>query len=168
MPKSTDLDRTYGTGANINLKPGNAWLLYNDNGPTGPCGQDGRTTSPLAELHIFDNEDAMREFATNEFKPRSKKGQASYGVVDEWYSSRVLRVVQHNDDSEPITYQWLLDNYRSSIYSDITFIYCGNFRYGWVKNGGASFGPKDTGVLSEWRKPQTRGELRTLLQLTTP
>jgi hypothetical protein len=97
--KTIDLDRTNGTGAIISLKPGSAWLLYTDEGPTGPGAQCGRVTCPQTVIHTFENEDDMRSFMAT-FKPRSKKGQISHGVVDEYYAGSLLRLVDHR--SQPL------------------------------------------------------------------
>lgn len=92
--KSTDPDLTYGHGLTLDLKPGNAWMLYTDDGPTGPGGQDGRTNSPLTLIHTFENEDDMRSFVAT-FKPRARNGKVSCGVVDGYYAGSVLRFIDH-------------------------------------------------------------------------
>jgi len=88
---SRDVDRTYGEGITIELKPGMAWALYTDNGPGGPCGQGSRTTCPHSVLSIWPNEDAMRKTLA-EGIGRNKKGSVMTGVVDEWTSCGLFRV----------------------------------------------------------------------------
>lgn len=84
----------WGGEATIHLKPGMAWLLYVDDGPGGPCGQDSRTTCPHAQFHTFPDEDAMRAFvATEPF--RNPRHRMFYGIVGEWTTPGVMAVIQH-------------------------------------------------------------------------
>ena len=89
---SRDLDRVYGEGITIELKPGMAWALYSDNGPGGPCGQSCRTTCPHSVLAIWPDEDAMRATLANGIG-RNKKARVMTGVVDEYTSGGVFRVM---------------------------------------------------------------------------
>lgn len=92
-------------------------------------------------------------------------------LKDRLLNAAMLRTMSNedtNDDNEPITYQWLIDNYQSSIYTDVAFIYCGNFRWECFNDDLYKFGTRIAGSAQKWRQPQTRGELRTLLELTTP
>ena len=76
----------------LDLKKGQGWVLYFDNGPSGPCGQSFRTVCPHAELHVFNDEDSLREFLAS--KPfRNPKGMQMLGVVGEWTSPGVFSVV---------------------------------------------------------------------------
>jgi len=92
---SRDLDQTYGAGALLDLKPGTAWLLYCDNGPGGPCGQSMRTTCPHSYLMTWPNEDAMRR-DLQDAKWRNKKHTLMWGVVDEYTTGGVFRVINHS------------------------------------------------------------------------
>lgn len=89
---SRDVDRTYGEGVSIELKPGMAWALYADDGPGGPCGQSCRTTCPHSVLAVWPNEDAMRAAMANGFG-RNRKARLMMGVVDDWTSGGNFRVM---------------------------------------------------------------------------
>lgn len=90
-----DVDLTHGEEIVIKLKPGMAWALYHDKGPGGPCGQSMRVTCPHSVLMTWPNEDAMRE-ALQDMKWRNKKHELMYGVVDDWTSGGVFRVIQNH------------------------------------------------------------------------
>ena len=89
---SRDVDRTYGKGVSVELKPGMAWALYADDGPGGPCGQSCRTTCPHSVLAVWPNEDAMRAAMSNGFG-RNRKARLMMGVVDDWTSGGNFRVM---------------------------------------------------------------------------
>lgn len=93
--KTIALDRTYGASASIELKPGMAWMLYFDDGPGGPCGQDGRTTCPHAYLAIWPDEDAMREALKDGKYGRNRKARTMYGVVDNWSANGIFSLTTH-------------------------------------------------------------------------
>lgn len=99
MAELYELDRTYGKGVNVHLKPGMAWILYTDNGPGGPCGQSMRTTCPHSVLHVFPSETEMRAYA-EEGVGRNKKGRVEYGVVDDWSAAGVFQVVLHGEGED--------------------------------------------------------------------
>ena len=88
---SRDVDRTYGKGVSIELKPGMAWALYTDTGPGGPCGQSMRITCPHAVLKVWPNEDAMNA-ALEQGIGRNKRHTLFRGVVDEYTIGGVFRV----------------------------------------------------------------------------
>lgn len=91
---STDIDYLRESALQIELKPGMAWVLYSDNGPGGPCGQGMRTTCPHTYLMTWPNEDAMRE-AMKDNKWRNKKHTVMCGVVGEYTSGGLFRIIQH-------------------------------------------------------------------------
>lgn len=98
VPESTsvDVDLTYGTGATIDLKPGMGWAIYADNGPAGPCGQGGRTTCPHTVFHTWPDENAMRRaLAEGLGRNKHRATLQLFGVVDEYTSSGLFRVVTH-------------------------------------------------------------------------
>jgi hypothetical protein len=39
-------------------------VVYNDDGPSGPCGQEMSITSPWTNVWLFDSEEAAWEFAS--------------------------------------------------------------------------------------------------------
>lgn len=94
--ESLDLDITYGRGISFDLKPGMAWVLYFDDGPGGPCGQDCRTTCPHAHFTVYPDEQSMRDAMEN-YKPRNKKARIMHGVVDEYTAGGVFRVMKHGE-----------------------------------------------------------------------
>lgn len=95
QPTTTQIDKTYGTGATIDLKPGTAWAIYSDQGPQGPCGQSMDTTCPHTVLMTWPNEEAMKA-EMDSFKPRNKKHTLIWGVVDEYTAGGVFIVVQNS------------------------------------------------------------------------
>ena len=90
-----DVDQTYGHGVTIDLKPGMAWALYFDDGPSGTCAQSMRVTCPHSVFHVWPNEDAMRDAVSNVHLGRNKTARIFYGVVDEWTSPGVFQVRIH-------------------------------------------------------------------------
>jgi len=90
---SLDVDQTYGEGVTIKLKPGMAWALYSDEGPSGPCGQSVRAMSPRTVLMTWPNEAAMRS-ALEKSTMDGKKKQIKWGVVDEYTAGGIFRVIQ--------------------------------------------------------------------------
>ena len=69
------------------------FVAYEDDGPSGPCGQDMRTTSPWRRLYEFDNEDDALAFykllksGTWRFRLRSRavgfwSDSGLYGLVE--------------------------------------------------------------------------------------
>ena len=103
MAEIYELDRTYGKDVNICLKPGMAWILYSDNGPSGPCGQDMRTTGPHTAFHIFPNEQAMRQALEAGVGRNKISGHVDYGVVDEWTAASVFQVVIYGEEWEEVS-----------------------------------------------------------------
>jgi hypothetical protein len=87
----SDLDVPYGTHP-LGLQPGQAWVLYWDNGPGGPCGQSMRTTCEHAMLVIFDSETEMRS-TLSEGIGRNPTAKRMCGVVGDYTSSGVFRVL---------------------------------------------------------------------------
>jgi len=69
-------------------------ILYEDDGPDGPCPQCMSVTSPWCDLHVFNDYDAMRRFCTDlvdhngRRKPRVKL---------------ISRVFVHYGDNEHVT-----------------------------------------------------------------
>ena len=92
----SDVDRLT-SPLTIDLKPGTAWMLYSDTGPGGPCGQSCRTTCPHAVFSIWPNEEAMRVELENGIG-RNKKCRLMWGVVGEYTSGGVFRVLVKDED----------------------------------------------------------------------
>jgi len=88
-----DVDNTNGAGVRIDLRPGMAWVLYSDDGPAGPCAQSVRAMSPKTVLFTFPDEETMRA-AMAEKEVRGKLSRLMWGVVDEYTSGGVFRVIQ--------------------------------------------------------------------------
>lgn len=93
-----ELDALYGQELTLNLRPGNAWALYMDDGPGGPCGQSMRTTCPHSVLYIWPDEASMRKAMETKNLGRNKRARWMYGVVGEWTTPGVfqIRIQQEN------------------------------------------------------------------------
>jgi len=89
-----DTDITYGQPINLHLSPGTAWCLYWDEGPGGPCGQSMRITCPHAILMTWSNEEDMRS-AMETHKWRNKKHKIMWGVIDQWVSGGVFKIINN-------------------------------------------------------------------------
>jgi hypothetical protein len=68
----------------ITWKPGTAWVLYSDDGPSGPCGQCMSTTCPWTILYVFKNEDEMREAVKGEIGRKGRKAKTIYGIIGDY------------------------------------------------------------------------------------
>jgi len=92
--KQQALDDFHGEPVSITFKPGMAWALYSDEGPTGPCGQSMRITCPHSVLIVWDSEDAMREALREQSVGRKgAKQRLQWGVVGDYTAGGVFTVV---------------------------------------------------------------------------
>ena len=90
-----DLDER---GTTLELREGMAWLLYTDQGPSGPCGQSMRITCPHAILHVWPSEQAMQDWLeVNKAGRTGQRAAIRLGVVGS-YSGGVMRIVNHCDE----------------------------------------------------------------------
>lgn len=62
-------------------KPGTAIFIYTDKGPKGPCGQSVSMTCNHTSVHIFRDEDTMREWVSEHRKALSSGKQAEVRFV---------------------------------------------------------------------------------------
>ena len=92
--KQQALDDVHGQPVSITFKPGMAWALYSDEGPTGPCGQSMQITCPHSLLIVWDSEEAMREALREQAIGRKgKKQRLQWGVVGDYTAGGVFTVV---------------------------------------------------------------------------
>ena len=73
-------------------------LVYLDDGPSGPCGQSMSITSPHTRVHIFEDEDALREWSKDKDlgpnKARRKSQIRVCGLPDEICNTVVVHEPQ--------------------------------------------------------------------------
>lgn len=63
-------------------------VVYTDDGPGGPCGQDCVTTSAWTKVHIFESQDAAREWINSNPTPRRNRPKyfMCFMQGDDYYS----------------------------------------------------------------------------------
>ena len=94
------LDDFHGKPLSVEFKPGMAWALYSDEGPTGFCGQDMRMTCPHALLIVWDSDSAMREACRENAVGRNgSRKRLMWGVVGEYTAGGVFTVVDKRLDT---------------------------------------------------------------------
>lgn len=91
------LDDPFGPLPPLELKPGTAFALYVDQGPSGPCGQSMDTTCPWAQLHLFDTYEELKEAKIGR---KGVKAHVIFGIVGEWSSPGHLTIVDNRKESD--------------------------------------------------------------------
>lgn len=77
----------------LELKPGMAWAMYMDEGPTGICGQSMSITCPHCVFATWPDEEAMRA-DVKKIGRGGSKSRIHWGVVGEWGTAN-CGIVEH-------------------------------------------------------------------------
>jgi len=82
----------------IVITDGMAWILYTDQGPSGPCGQLMSITCPHTVLRLWSSEDAMfKELNGREMMSLFRRGvrqTVDWGVIGQFSTSKA-KIVFH-------------------------------------------------------------------------
>ena len=82
--KRLDLSEPDGGELEIKLKPGMAWAIYTDHGPTGIVGQCMSITCPHCSFVVWPDEASMRESLSKQFFRKGSRPNLQYGVIGEF------------------------------------------------------------------------------------
>lgn len=84
----------------ITIKPGTAWALYTDFGPSGPCGQSCDITCPWATLYFSDAGEEFIEWLRRNPPRRGVRSNLITGIVGQFSSGNGSVVLVKKTEEE--------------------------------------------------------------------
>lgn len=73
----------------LTIKPGMAWAIWTDKGPSGPCGQSMNTTMPHGGIMFFGNIDTLNAYFREHKGRKGVQTNLLWGEVGDWGTGNV-------------------------------------------------------------------------------